>query len=238
MREHPDPSDTLTTPEWRFDPREIHLVGIRRDEAQPGKRMNDDVYVLLMNGLVFAFYGTTDPGKSGHDGGAPFLVPGQHLYRFGWHKVTDMERVYRALKPAGRGVLVIRDSNRDDALGESDLAGSLETNASINVHWGGKGTSNWSEGCQVICGRGYINHHGQQVDCSDFAASNYTQLGTGQGRYYSKGAYSVLVDLVTAFSGSIHAARYMLLYERDLTLEPAIGAGRAREILERIAVTG
>jgi len=53
--------------------------------------------------------------------------------------------------------------------------------------------------------------------------------------YQTKGAYSVLVDLVTAFSGSVHAAKYTLLYERDLDLDPAIGSAAARDILREIS---
>ena len=233
--EYTQPTDTVKPADWSFDPQRIHLVGVRRAEAQPGTRMNDDVYVLLINGVTFKFFGTTDPGKSSNASGAPFLVPGQHRYRFGWHKLSDMDHVYRALKPAGPGVLVIRDGDRDDALTEADLAGRLEANNSINVHWGGKGTSNWSEGCQVICGRGYINHERAVVDCSAFAASQYGQLGTRVGGVYlTKGAYSVLVDLVTAFSADVYAVDYMLLYERDLELEPALGAQAARDILLEI----
>jgi hypothetical protein len=228
-------SDTLATPAWTFDPQRIHLIGIRRGENVPGPRANDDVFVLLVDGVVFKFYGTTDPGKTSNDGGAPFLVPGQHRYRFGWHKMTDMNRVYRALKPAGAGVLIIRDGDRDEALTDADLEGRLEVNASINVLWGGRGVSNWSDGCQVICGKGYIHHAGDPVDCSAFAALRYAELGKRlNGVYMTKGAYSVLVDLVTAFSADVHAADYMLLYERDLELEPTIGRDAARTILGKI----
>ena len=78
------PSDTVPVVDWRLEPRRIHLVGIRRD-ADRGTRANDDVFVLLMGGLVFAFFGTTDPGTTTNAAGAPFLVHGQHRYRFGWH---------------------------------------------------------------------------------------------------------------------------------------------------------
>lgn len=229
-------SDTRKPADWTFDPASIHLVGVRRAEGEPGERKNDDVFVLLINGLVFKFYGTTDPGKSSHQRGAPFLVHGQHDYRFGWHKISNMKRVYRALKPASSGVLVIRDSNRDRALTQSDLAGRLERNISINVHWGGKGVSNWSQGCQVICGKGYINHNGDKIDCSQFAATFYPKLGQKvDGVYQSKGAYSVLVDLVTALSSDRHRVNYMLLYERDLDLDPSIGASATAAILRAIA---
>lgn len=231
IRDYHRPTDTLPVDRWDFDPRRIHLIGVRRDEAKPGQRQNDDVFVLLINGAVFKFYGTTDPGKSSHRAGAPFLVHGQHHYRFGWHKQSDQNKVYQALKPRSSGVLIVRDSDRDFALTQSDLAGSLENNNSINIHWGGRGVSNWSEGCQVICGRGYINHRNEVVDCSRFAATTYATLGTKvDGMVQSKGAYSVLVDLVTAFSGSEYALDYMLLYEADLRLDPGFGDDMAARI--------
>jgi hypothetical protein len=230
------PSDTLKVADWTFDPKRIHLLGIRRNEGTSGERTNDDVFVLLVNGIVFKFYGTTDPGKTENQGGAPFLVPGQHRYRFGWHKMSEMSRVYRALKPLRAGVLVVRDGNRDQALTESDITGELEPNPSINVHWGGRGVTNWSEGCQVICGKGYINHEGASIDCSSFAALRYAELGKRvNGVYMTKGAYSVLVDVITAFSGDVHAADYMLLYEQDLDLVPSIGRQTAASILRTIS---
>ena len=225
-------TDTLGIDKWNFDPQRIHMIGVRRDEAKPGKRQNDDVFILLINGVVFKFYGTTDPGKSSHDKGAPFLVHGQHRYRFGWHKQTDLRRVYRALKPRSTGVLVVRDGNRDFALTQADLEGDLTNNNSINVHWGGQGVSNWSEGCQVVCGARYVNHHNEMVDCKRFAATTYSKLGKKDinGVYQTKGAYSVLVDLVTAFSGGEHALDYMLIYEDDLKIDPGFGTDVAAKI--------
>ena len=147
------PTRTRKIASWAFDPGRIQLIGVRRNEGVPGPRVNDDVFVLLVKGVVFKFFGTTDPGKTKNEGGAPFLVPGQHPYRFGWHKVDNMARVYQALKPQDSGVIVVRDVNRDAALTESDLTGTLESNGTINVHWGGRGATNWSEGCQVMCGK-------------------------------------------------------------------------------------
>lgn len=236
---HTGASDTLRVREWNFDPQMIHLIGIRRNEAVPGQRVNDDVYVLLINGMVFKFYGTTDPGKaSPRASSAPFLVQGQHKYRFGWHKMTDMTKCYLALKPLRHGVLVIRSGERNNPdLTEADiLSREPEANQSINVHWGGIGASNWSDGCQVICGRAYINHRGEKVDCTPYAAIRYQDLGVKnqRGLTSTRGAYSVLVDLVAAFSGDVHRLNYMLLYERDLDLDPGIGAGQAGRILSQL----
>jgi hypothetical protein len=233
-------SDTIKVANWDFNPSKIHLVGVRRNEAKlearPGERKFDDVFILLIQGLAFKFYGSTDPGATEHPKGAPFLAQGQHHYRFGWHKLSDQNRVYNALKPLSAGVLVVR--SKDMALTEADLAGGLERNNSINIHWGGEGISTigaWSEGCQVIVGKGYINHSDKTIECSKYAAPNYSTLGTIVGGVYqTKGAYTVLGDLVAAFSGDDNTVRYMLLYEEDLALIPEIGVAKASEILNRL----
>jgi hypothetical protein len=121
-------SDTRKVAQADFDPRQIHFVGVRRNDA-PNKF--DDVFVLLMKGLVFKFQGSTEPGASWNAAGAPFLVQGQHDYHFGWHKSQ-----YLALRPESRGVLVVR-SKGDMRLDDADLNKGLEANATINVHWGG-----------------------------------------------------------------------------------------------------
>ena len=146
-----------------------------------------------------------------------------------------MQTVYRALKPRTRGVVVVRDGDRDFALDEDEVHGELEVNASINIHWGGRGTSNWSAGCQVICGRAYINHADEVVDCSAAAAVNYSTLGTRvNGIYQTKGAYTVLADLITAFSGSVYEVDYLLLYAEDLDRHTDLGAAVAQRLLERM----
>lgn len=231
---------TVKLERWDFDPGKIHLVGIRhRKEAQPGDATQalDDVFVLLIRGVAFKFYGSTEPGMKTDDVDTyPFLVPGQHRYRFGWHKLTDKdwkEKVYHALKPVDPGVLVLR--SRHLVPTDADLSGELHgPNPSINIHWGGAGlrdSAGWSAGCQVIAGKSYINHNNEPVDCSKFAATTYGQPGK------TKGAYSVLEDLVAAFSGAVrddNEVRYTLLLEQDLTLHPEIGAGSAREILAKL----
>ena len=48
-----------------------------------------------MRGVVFTFYGSTEPGtKEGSK--YPFLVPGQHRYRFGLHKQSEEAKVFHA----------------------------------------------------------------------------------------------------------------------------------------------
>ena len=239
---------TLKVASWDFSPNKIHLVGIRRNEAKPdlkpGERRFDDGFALLINGLVFKFYGSTDPGATESPKGAPFLVHGQHHYRFGWHKLNDKklgrERAYHALKPAGAGVLVVR--SKDLVLNDADLAGGVEINDSINIHWGGEGVDrqgrplvgSWSEGCQVIVGKGYINHQNKFIDCSENNAHFYDGLGikNSKGVYQTRGAYTVMSDLVAALSGDDNIVHYTLAYEQDLSAE--LGLGEALEILKKL----
>jgi hypothetical protein len=241
LNEFTDPSDTIKVSNWDFDPDKTHLIGIRRNEAkiEAGQQKFDDAFVLLIRGLAFKFLGSTDPGSTENTAGFPFLTQGQHLYRFGWHKISDLNRVFQALKPLNHGVLVVRSNDLN--LTDADLARKLEPNITINVHWGGEGLFNvgsWSVGCQVIVGKGYINHNDTMINCSEYAATKYGELGAknDKGVYQTKGAYNVLTDLVAALSGADkddNIVRYMLIYERDLALNPEIGAGKANEIVTR-----
>ena len=207
--------------QWDFAPGEIQLVGIRRSERS-GKF--DDIFVLLLKGLVFKFQGSTEPGTSSDARGRPFLVQGQHHYHFGWH-----QHKYPALRPEGRGVLVVRSRN-DDLFDDADLANGLEANASINIHWGGKGlrsdVKTWSEGCQVINGSVYIGPTNAVVSCVEFAALNNGEVVAGSTK--TRGAYNVLLDLVTALGGDLApTVQYTLLVEEDLDLAPALRQGLA-----------
>ena len=232
-------SDTRRIADWSFDDREIHLIGVRHRE-QAREHAFDDVLILLIKGLVFAFQGSTDPGFTSHDGGAPFLVPGQHDYRFGLHRGS-----YHALRPREHGVLVLR-SKGDYALTESDLSGALEANTTINIHWGGRGVARnvnrWSEGCQVIAGAGYLNHRREVILCPDVALNN-TRLKASGGRL-TRGAYNVLSDLVIALSNDMRnpgGVSYTLLHEADLALDPSMAdrmADYRRAALARFGEAG
>ena len=217
----PSPTDTLRVNAWKFDPRDLNLVGIRRQEwRSTQERQNDDLFVLLANGSSFVFYGSTDPNPRMADRpDEPYLIRGQHRYRFGWHKLSDSLRTYRAFRPVGPGVLICRDSTRDDAFTDEDLASGLRANGTINIHWSGAGTSNWSAGCQVIAGARYLNHTGRKIDCASFAARSYGDLPDK-----TRAAYNVLLDLLTVFAPDVSvrggsSLYYTLLYERDLKLE-------------------
>ena len=211
------PSDTRKVADWDFSPQAgIHLIGIRR-EVMSGKF--DDIFVLLIKGLVYKFQGTTDPGATENPAGMPFLVPGQHNYHFGWHKST-----YLALKPESAGVLVVR-AGADAKLTPDDLTRGLEVNNTINVHWGGRGllgqVNNWSEGCQVITGSVYVDPANHLVSCQPFAAVTPAEPRDAASKK-TRGAYNMLLDLVTALGSDVGEGRvkYTLVEAADLALLP------------------
>lgn len=202
VQDFPDTSDTLPIGQWNTESSEIHLIGIRAGEQNEGtRRVNDDLFVLLLNGQVFKFWGSTDPNtRMASRSDEAFLVEGQHKYRFAWHKISNDNKIYRALRPYSNGVLVYRDRDNDNRLTEVDTAMGLdsEPNPTINIHWSGIGRSNWSAGCQVIAGKSYINHNNDVIDCSSFAASSYSQLNTEHKK--TKGAYNMLADLILVYA--------------------------------------
>lgn len=210
-------SDTRKVQDWDASPSRIHLIGVRRKEAS---NKFDDIFVLLIKGLVFKFQGSTEPGHSVHPEGPPHLTHGQHLYHFGWHK-----RTYLALRPKGVGVLIVR-AGADKVLDDTDLARGVRPEPTINIHWGGLGmardVNNWSEGCQVINGTLYINPAHQLVSCGKFAATRPTEPCMSVDK--TRGAYNVMVDLVTALSGDMgdDTVTYTLLTESDLDLAPQL----------------
>ena len=213
--------------DWKFDSNDIHLIGIRRDDTsvilKNGKfvRRNDDIFVLLVNGVRFVFQGSTDPSPSmANREDAAFLIRGQHEYRFGWHKIStigsDTVKVYRAFRPkSSNGVLVVRA--RNGQMTPSSYAHGAQANSSINIHWGGAGTTNWSAGCQVIAGSKYKNIRNETVDLSKSASPGYAALNLK-----TRGAYNVLIDAATVFADDFRCSSsdtlyYTLLYENDLT---------------------
>ncbi|MGD9979259.1 MAG: peptidoglycan-binding protein [Hyphomonadaceae bacterium] len=212
-------SDTRKIADWDFTgPGNIHLIGLRRSEFT---NKSDDIFVLLMKGLVFKFQGSTDPGRSNHAQGAPYIVPGQHDYHFGWHQSK-----YLALRPLSNGVLIVR-SGADGRLDAADMSKELRPNATINIHWGGRGlagnVNSWSEGCQVITGSVYINPAGELVNCTAFAAVTPDEPMEQVAK--TRGAYNVLRDVVTALSGDMqngNRVKYTLLEESDLAQSPEI----------------
>lgn len=180
-------SDTLPPSEWTVDPAHPQLIGIRHGDVGGDV---DDEFVLLLNGRVFAFSGSTDP-RGRHDREAR-LVPGRHRYRFDWHNISRRERIYKAARPAGAGVLVTRDGTLD-----------ARPNPTINIHWNGLGISNWSAGCQVISGSFYTNDDGNLIDCTAYCARNDAERGTKRtpdGPRLTMGAYTLLSDLLLCYT--------------------------------------
>ncbi|WGK64577.1 peptidoglycan-binding domain-containing protein [Croceiramulus getboli] len=202
IRTYPAPSDTLPPEHWTYHREEPHLIGIRRNQDQSAEnRTNDDLFILLIKGLCFTFWGSTDPNAALSRKDEPFLVESQHKYRIGWHWVSQDHKVYKALKPYANGVLCHRDVDNDNALSEQDLKVNLKDvpenpNKTINIHWSGDGDYNFSAGCQVIAGKSYISNNGEMIDHRKFASDSYAGLAAGKTR----GAYNVITDLVACYT--------------------------------------
>ncbi len=234
-------SDTLKISAWNTSRELIHLIGIRRNQevlANKERRENEDLFVLLINGLVFKFWGSADPNpgiygdkeKDRRDT-LPFLVEGQHNYQFGWHKLSDQVKVYRALKPASVGVLVFRDKDGNRSLTDFDVVKGLDPspNNSINIHWSGIGRTNFSAGCQVIAGQSYINDKGDVVNCADFAAASYDELGNQKTR----AAYNVLADIILSYAPpGVRTITYTLGRDETLRFSDVWKENHAQEILD------
>jgi len=232
------PSDTRKIANWEVSDSAVHLLGIRRtqdDFANTAVRESDDLFVLLINGMVFKFWGSTDPnpGIYGESDKArrnslPFLAEGQHDYQFGWHKVSNLDKVYRALRPASKGVLVFRDKNGDRALTDVDILNPTP-NTTINIHWSGIGTINFSAGCQAIAGESYINDKGALVNCSKFAARSYPELGS----HKTRGAYNMLTDLLLSYSpAGMRSFTYTLGRDETLRLSDVWKEDLVRETVD------
>ncbi|GAB1857245.1 hypothetical protein MHTCC0001_20810 [Flavobacteriaceae bacterium MHTCC 0001] len=235
---------TRKVDDWEFDPNKIHLIGIRRNQDIPQHdRKNDDVFVLLVNGQVFKFWGSTDPSvRMAGRKDEPFLVEGQHLYRFGWHKIWVEKKIYRAAKPLeAKGVLVLRDWNDDNSLTNKDLnivdsngkPLGIQVNNSINIHWSGIGSLNFSAGCQVISGRSYINHQDKVIDCSSFASKSYSELTTSAKK--TKGAYNILADLVVCYTKpGLNDITYTLGREESLQIDSSFEANYVKNAIDKM----
>lgn len=230
--------------EWTFNKTDIHLIGIRRKQTQSAiRRENDDLFVLLINGMAFTFWGSTDASvnMAGRKHEA-FLIEGQHRYRFGWHKISVEKKIYKALKPYNpKGVMIIRDWDNDNAYTDKDIMFTdsdgnlmgLRVNPSINIHWTGIGRSNFSAGCQVIAGKTYLNHKNELHDCSDFASVSYSGLTTSNKK--TKGAYNVFTDLILCYApDKVTDLLYTIGRESSLDLSSNFGAQYASKTLKKL----
>lgn len=235
-------SDSLPPAAWSFEPRVPHLIGLRRGG---GELPADDLFVLLINGRSFYFGGSTD--SRGRAGREAYLCEGQHHYRFSWHNIgaARRERVYRAARPAGGGVLVTRDVHGDDALTDRNRRDGFDPrpNPTINIHWNGAGRGNWSAGCQVVNGAGYLNDADVAVSCAAYAAYGERDRGrrrSADGPRLTMGAYTVLSDLLLCYTprpsgGGRPTFRYTLLPEEALLRVPSDAPPRISERLYRLA---
>lgn len=247
-------SDTLKVSDWQTDKNAVHLIGIRRKQKD-GFHLslgNEDLYVLVLYGMVFYFWGSTVPslkhagakdakgqltGGPKNSGGFPFLFEGQHRYRFAWHLVNSKEKIYKALRPASKGILTYRmkDQNKDGVISDEEaLNKGLDSspNDTINIHWSGRGFSSFSAGCQVIAGGSYINHLGKLVNCMDFAGTNSAALNKASK---TKGAYNLLADLILTYSkpGLPHVT-YTLFREAELGKFSEVATTKISGLVERM----
>ncbi|MEM9548020.1 MAG: peptidoglycan-binding domain-containing protein [Bacteroidota bacterium] len=226
-------SDTRKITDWDTSTSTIHLIGVRRNQAKDyaASDRDNDFFTLLINGKVFHFFGSTVPnpkhvnayviGSDPKIKNYPFLLEGQHCYRLGWHQRSKMDKTYKAWRPAGHGVIVYRQAANfsgskvieDTQILKNGL--DHQPNATINLHWSGRGTSSFSGGCQVIGGASYINNRGELINDSTFAALNASDLS--KTSHHTKAAYDMLIDLFTSYSpSSFGTIAYSLLREEEL----------------------
>ena len=146
----------------------MNILGVRGFvDGKPCKSTNtvfDDVLfvVYLEDGVkkVEEFQASTEYGTVG----TAYLTLGQHRYTIGYHKKHEyplgltltenggweQHRHYRAMRPYGDGVEILRDSNRNFSQDQDE---SLSNNGSINIHYGGENTPvSFSTGCTTIKG--------------------------------------------------------------------------------------
>ncbi|MCP9237762.1 peptidoglycan-binding protein [Lewinella sp. JB7] len=243
--------DSLVPDAWEFDPDEPHLVGLRfgATSGLPAGRTRpvDDLFVLLLRGKTFYFWGSVDANpRQGREG---YLTEGQHLYRFDWHNISPNRRtrIYKAARPAGAGVMVIRDVHDDNALTSRNRRDGFDPvpNPTFNVHWSGLGISNWSAGCQVISGSSYLNDRDEFIDCGPFTARNDRERGgrrVAGGPRLTMGAYTLLSDLLLVYTkqqepGIKPIFRYTLLPEDACSRVPGIPYDELQERLRRLRAT-
>ncbi|MBB4077731.1 hypothetical protein GGR28_000332 [Lewinella aquimaris] len=240
--------DSLVPEDWQFDPAEPHLIAFRSGASfrLPDKadRSVDDLFVLLINGKSFYFWGSVDADPSPKKEG--YLVEGQHRYRFDWHNISGRRRtrIYKAGRPAGEGVMVIRDVHGHNAPTPENRRDGFDRkpNPTFNIHWSGLGISNWSAGCQVISGRSYLNDLDELIDCTPFTARRDQDRGgrrVAGGPRLTMGAYTLLSDLLLTYTrpqepGIKPIFRYTLLPEETCSRVPGKSCEFLRSQLDRL----
>lgn len=212
-------SDTKKVDDWDTTLGTVHLIGIRRsweDQEWVGKkREGDDLFILLLNGMVFKFWGSTYPSSGLAEKSAllptiPVLIEGQHVYRFGWNYQIDPDKIYQVLCPNNRGVLAFQNWDGDLTPTDNYITKGLDLspNPTISIHWSGVERFNFTAGNQVIAGNSYINHRGEFIDCKSFAAHNRDILMPGK---FTRGAYNVFSDLIMSYAPpGLNTIHYLL----------------------------
>lgn len=228
--------DTRKVAGWSTSEEHIHLLCIRRNADKDDKHKRpDDLFVLLIKGQAFIFWGSTDPSiRLASRSDEAYLAAGQHQFQFGWHKLSNRAKVYRAIRPKAEGVMVFRDKQNVDALTAENIKTGLDKkpNPTITISWSGIGRSNWSGGNLVIAGKSYLNYQGKIVDCTSFAA-----IGNRDLKEVSKtqGAFNSLLDLITILSDSPDPDILVtLINEDDLHLSQSIPDNYAETLLIRL----
>lgn len=216
------PTATRKIKDWDISADSVHLVGIRRGQGKnfQVRNTNKDLFVLLIKGMAFYFWGSTVPRRhrnSVKDGkitktvqqkekdiGYPFLLEGQHQYHFGWHMQGNATKAYKALRSPG--VLVFRTDKPTSEKSIDKLENlsilfndnnnkrnNRNPNNTINIHSSGIGWTNYSAGCQVIAGASYINNRGEVIDCTK---------GKQTKELIAKphGAYGLFADLIVNYA--------------------------------------
>lgn len=137
--------------------------------------------------------------------------------------------------------MIVRDWDDDNAYTDNDIMvkesqgklRGMSVNPSINIHWSGIGTSNFSAGCQVIAGRSYLNHKNELQDCSKFASVSYSGLTDSNKK--TIGAYNVLTDLLLCYAPQdVTHLYYTLGREASLDLSANFGEQFASDTLARL----
>lgn len=234
-------TDTIKVAAWQTGKESVHLIGIRRKQKEGFHlhEKNEDLFILALNGKVFYFWGSTVPNaRYSHNRlGYPFLIEGQHRYRFGWHLVSEPDRTYKAFRPNSSGILIYRvaDKDKDGIINnqeEMDKILESSPNKTVNIHWSGNGILSFSGGCQVIAGASYINHQGALISCTGFSGKNTADLNKASK---TKGAYNLLDDLILTYSApGLPHINYTLFREEELSKFSVAAASKISGLVERM----
>ena len=190
-------SDTRKLADWNFDkPGEAHLIAIRKLPLIPrvfDARKDDALFVLLVDGKSYVFYGFTGhfdatlEGSSRDRNKTGFIAEGQHKYRI---ENSGSERL---LIPYEDGVLLFQDRDKNRELSARDIRAGLypEPIESANILWHPVGNNNTLTGIQFISEGSYMDPYDEIV--SNAAIAN---AAGGATNSVSVNAYDTFVDRI------------------------------------------